>query len=239
MKRMLRWAFILLGVVFGLVVIGEANRPSAPPGTPPLPAGAAPTAAASRSNVVIIPAAPTNPYLSLSVPRLFAHVRDLDRRMVAANRPYPKDGTPLVTNREIDETEDALSAIPKTARQYRVAQNDLALLARREKEGERASDAYHAKQPVARPGAPQEDAEPSSPYIDQLREAAGPALTGGITPRQYEAAAAMIRLKGYDCPRADLMTRFVFSEGYDVYCRGGRYEFELANHGGQWTVTPP
>jgi hypothetical protein len=76
-------------------------------------------------------------------------------------------------------------------------------------------------------------------HIDQLREAAGPELTRGISAKQYEAAAALIRLHGYDCPRADLMIRYIFSEGYDVYCRDGRYKFEIENHGGQWSVKAP
>src|SRR5262249_23696509 len=76
-------------------------------------------------------------------------------------------------------------------------------------------------------------------YIEELRESAGPKLTEGITPKQYEAAAAMIRFHGFDCPRAELMVRYAFNEGFSVYCDGGRYRFELENHGGQWSVTPP
>lgn len=76
-------------------------------------------------------------------------------------------------------------------------------------------------------------------YIERLREAAGPQLTQGITEQQYEAAAKMIRLQGYDCPRADLMIRYAFSEGYEVYCKDGRYKFELENHGGKWSVKAP
>ncbi len=131
MKRLLRWTFALFGFLFLLVVISYANRPT-PPGLLPSPTAAAP----SQPDVVMIPAAPTNPYLSLSPERLFAHARDLDRRMVAANRPNPKAGTPLVTNREIDETQDALSAIPKTGRQYRLAQHYLRLRCHRSRGGQ-------------------------------------------------------------------------------------------------------
>jgi hypothetical protein len=84
-----------------------------------------------------------------------------------------------------------------------------------------------------------EQPQPAPSYIEQLRRAAGPERTQGITPQQYEAAANLIRLHGYDCPRADLMIRYAFSEGYEVYCRDGRYEFELENHGGQWSVKAP
>jgi hypothetical protein len=76
-----------------------------------------------------------------------------------------------------------------------------------------------------------------SPYIDRLREAYGNRALP--ISDQYDAAAKVIRAFGYDCPKADLMARWAFSEGYDVYCRDGRYKFELANHGGGWSVTAP
>jgi hypothetical protein len=83
-------------------------------------------------------------------------------------------------------------------------------------------------------------AEAASPqsYIAKLRAAAGD-LAAGISPAQYAAAARLIRAEGYDCQHADLMIRWAFHEGYSVYCRQGRYIFELANHGGRWTVAPP
>ena len=76
-------------------------------------------------------------------------------------------------------------------------------------------------------------------YIERLRGQVPNELTGGITPQQYEAAGAIIRLNGYDCPTVDLMERYVFSEGFTAYCKGGRYEFDLTNNGGKWSVTVP
>jgi hypothetical protein len=83
-------------------------------------------------------------------------------------------------------------------------------------------------------------AAPTKPtsYVDELREIAGERAQG-ITAKQYEAAAGMIRLYGYDCPHADLMIRYAFSEGYTVYCREGRYRFELEIHGGKWSIKAP
>jgi hypothetical protein len=165
-------------------------------------------------------------YSGFSPQRLIVHARDLLRRMHKAG--VPLDGA--APNKEVLDARAALSAVaPKTA-QYREAQRLLIAL------GGELPPSETAAAPVATtaPGV-----EPVKSYIEQLRDAAGPTLTQGITPRQYEAAAAMIRLNGYDCPQAELLVRFVFSEGYSVYCRGGRYEFQLQNHGGQWSVTPP
>ncbi len=76
-------------------------------------------------------------------------------------------------------------------------------------------------------------------YIDWLRRQVSKDLTDGITPQQYEAAGAIIRLNGYDCPMVDLMERYAFGGGFTAYCKGGRYEFDLTNNGGKWSVTVP
>ena len=53
-----------------------------------------------------------------------------------------------------------------------------------------------------------------------------------------EAAGVMIRAAGYTCPKVDGMIPFVLSgHGYHVLC--GPYTFELTDHGGRWSVTPP
>lgn len=76
-------------------------------------------------------------------------------------------------------------------------------------------------------------------YIEWLRGQASGGLTEGITPQQYDAAGAMIRLNGYDCPNVELMQRYVLGGGFIAYCKGGRYEFDLTNKGGKWSVTVP
>lgn len=76
-------------------------------------------------------------------------------------------------------------------------------------------------------------------YIKWLRGLVPNSVTDGITPQQYDAAGAIIRLNGYDCPTVDLMERYVFSDGFTAYCKGGRYEFDLTNNGGKWSVTVP
>ncbi len=45
----------------------------------------------------------------------------------------------------------------------------------------------------------------------------------------------MIRQGGYDCPLMVMSAPLGFSDGYDVWCPGGRpgiYEFQIENHGG-------
>jgi hypothetical protein len=75
-------------------------------------------------------------------------------------------------------------------------------------------------------------------YIEDLRQITGDRAVP-TTSSKYEAAGRIIRASGYDCPEVNLLVRWIFSEGFDAYCRDGRYKFELANHGGIWTVTPP
>jgi hypothetical protein len=57
------------------------------------------------------------------------------------------------------------------------------------------------------------------------------------TPAQQSAAQTLIRASGYDCQTISAMLPFALSEGYHVYCNNHRYSYELANHGGRWSVT--
>lgn len=50
-----------------------------------------------------------------------------------------------------------------------------------------------------------------------------------------DAAASFIRASGYDCMNVDTMCSYTFSEGYTVFC-DHRYQFEIENHGGKWSV---
>jgi hypothetical protein len=54
---------------------------------------------------------------------------------------------------------------------------------------------------------------------------------------KMQAAAEMIRAAGYACTTVDGWEPFSWYEGYYVTCN--RYTFEIQNHGGRWTVTPP
>ena len=56
------------------------------------------------------------------------------------------------------------------------------------------------------------------------------------TPAQRAAAQDLINDLGYDCREVDIMLPFAFSEGWTVWCNHMRYQFELANHGGKWSV---
>ena len=85
---------------------------------------------------------------------------------------------------------------------------------------------------------PAQPPKPKLSYMEEMRQIAGDRAVP-TTSSAYDAARGVIRAAGYDCPEVNLLIRWVFSEGLDAYCRDGRYKFELANHGGIWTVTPP
>jgi len=53
---------------------------------------------------------------------------------------------------------------------------------------------------------------------------------------QKEAAKQMIKLYGYSCSYVNSMYPFLMSEGYNVYCNGFRYSYEIVNKGGKWSV---
>ena len=80
MRNVARLLFLLLGVVFVVAVIshkGNTPRPDMTTAGSPQQESAAP---------VVIPAVPTNTYLSLPPDDLFAHARELTARMYDANR---------------------------------------------------------------------------------------------------------------------------------------------------------
>jgi hypothetical protein len=90
--------------------------------------------------------------------------------------------------------------------------------------------------------APRQPA-PSSEWVQQsdgsykLREPQRP--QSRVTQEMRDAARRMILGRGYDCQTVDQMDPYIFSEGATVYCNAFRYRFELANHGGIWSVTAP
>ena len=57
------------------------------------------------------------------------------------------------------------------------------------------------------------------------------------TPAQRAAAQQLINAFGYDCGDVDVMVPFLVSEGWTVWCNQMRYQFEIANHGGKWSVS--
>lgn len=58
-----------------------------------------------------------------------------------------------------------------------------------------------------------------------------------ITKVQKEAAMQVITLNGYTCDSIAGMSKFITSEGYNVYCNDHRYNYEIENKGGNWVVT--
>jgi len=51
-----------------------------------------------------------------------------------------------------------------------------------------------------------------------------------------DPAVGMIRASGYRCDSISAMRPFVFSVGFTVVCNGFRYEYDIEDRGGNWTV---
>jgi len=58
-----------------------------------------------------------------------------------------------------------------------------------------------------------------------------------VTKEQVVAAQELIQLSGYKCDSVDEMQPFVMGGGFNVYCNGWKYHYELEDKGGNWTVT--
>jgi len=140
MRNVARLPFLLLGIIFVVAVISHSGNT---PRTDMTTAGSPPQVSAAP---VVMPAVPTNTYLTLPPDDLFAHARGLAARMYDANRPNPKIGGPLIRKDEVAGVSDALSAIPKSSPHFKTAQQLLALVKRRTEEGEHAEEAYVAKE---------------------------------------------------------------------------------------------
>ncbi len=68
----------------------------------------------------------------------------------------------------------------------------------------------------------------------------GLGLRGGITQEQADAVAMMVRMNGYSCSSISFITRFThFSkhDGLTISCNNFKYEYEVEDMGGNWTVT--
>ncbi len=85
--------------------------------------------------------------------------------------------------------------------------------------------------------APSDQPKPPTPAASAPTTSADEDKACGSTKTQRDAAAKAIRSAGYDCQIADSVCPYIFSEGYTVSCNSFRYVFEVANHGGRWSVT--
>ena len=59
------------------------------------------------------------------------------------------------------------------------------------------------------------------------------------TDTKIKAMIRVIRAFEYDCDYIEHASPHIFSEGFDVFCRGRNghpYKFVLDNHGGKWSV---
>ena len=66
---------------------------------------------------------------------------------------------------------------------------------------------------------------------------AGLVLPEETNAQKYAAAAEFIRLHGYDCPKAELLIKYMFDQNFYVYCNNGQYKFSIEDHGGKLSVT--
>ncbi len=82
------------------------------------------------------------------------------------------------------------------------------------------------------PSAPSSPPVAAKSFAEQLRQNE----QCQTTPKQDAAVQALIKMNGYDCATVDAACRYLLSEGFTVYCNGGRYTFEIENHGGRWSV---
>lgn len=58
-----------------------------------------------------------------------------------------------------------------------------------------------------------------------------------VTKSQAQAAAKMVKLAGYRCDSISDMHQLLTRAGYVIYCNYFRYEYDIEDKGGQWTVT--
>ena len=52
-----------------------------------------------------------------------------------------------------------------------------------------------------------------------------------------QEAVNLVRLNGYSCESVLIMSKMAFTRGYTLVCNRGRYEYEIVDKGGRWTVT--
>jgi hypothetical protein len=133
MRPLAKWALVGCGVFLLLYAVRLIGS-EAPP-TPPH----------DQSQTASEPAHPIpapDPHHAMP-PALFAYTLELAKRAAAKN---PENGMPPITNAEARDTKEALWNIPERTPAFRTAQELLALLRRREAEGERAMAAYIAKE---------------------------------------------------------------------------------------------
>jgi hypothetical protein len=75
---------------------------------------------------------------------------------------------------------------------------------------------------------------PRDASFKHLTESAGGAAA---TDGQADELAAIVRETGYRCSTISSATHWVFSEGFTLYCNNLRYEYDIADKGGNWVVT--
>lgn len=89
---------------------------------------------------------------------------------------------------------------------------------------------------VAKPAQPKEETTniPTTP-IENNGEGLG--LSGGVTHKQANGVAVLVRLNGYSCDSISNIRPFVTKSGFTISCNNFSYEYEVEDVGGNFKVT--
>lgn len=60
-----------------------------------------------------------------------------------------------------------------------------------------------------------------------------------LSDAQVEALVEITRAYGYRCDTVSAALPWAWSYGFTLRCNGFRYEYEIEDRGGRWTVTIP
>ncbi len=63
------------------------------------------------------------------------------------------------------------------------------------------------------------------------------AIITSVSDAQVDALAAMVRLFDYKCDSVSAARPWLMSAGFTIHCNHFRYEYEVQDKGGHWTVT--
>lgn len=88
---------------------------------------------------------------------------------------------------------------------------------------------------VAKPAQPKEE-ETNIPTTPIENNGEGLGLSGGVTHKQANAVATLVRLNGYSCDSISNIRPFVAKSGFTISCNNFSYEYEVEDIGGTWKV---
>jgi hypothetical protein len=75
-------------------------------------------------------------------------------------------------------------------------------------------------------------AQQSNPILDSDAQ-----ISDSVPMGQVAILRKMVKAEGYSCDTVSAVTPFAMSRGFHVICNNWEYSYELADHGGKWSVT--